>query len=331
MESRFARLRDAELRDSGRMFLQPRYLALGLSLFLAMYVATKFVLVIFNATDPAERWPLDLTPFGVLNLPDVPLAFLSALAAGVNAILHNSAVRKHRFWSLGVTASMVSGLLLALRWSPANLDMINIARLSVLCVLLGMAALDNLELLRTPREARDSFVESELKDLRESGRDMSVPPRAVARALKELETLVAELPESPPQGADEDYMRDLLTSMLDDVRAEPRMSADSTGEAPLSSARSRDEAAESAGLAPKRLDRPTSPFNRARSSPSALLDEARGLADRGKFEKAIKRLDRMADQDERFPGLWELAAEIYQRMGELDAAAECRRRAERTR
>ena len=45
-----------------------------------MYVATKFVLVIFNATDPGERWPFDLTPFGALNLPDIQLALLSAAA-----------------------------------------------------------------------------------------------------------------------------------------------------------------------------------------------------------------------------------------------------------
>ena len=55
MESRYANVRDADLRGSLAEIFRARYLALGLSLFLAMYVATKFVLVIFNATDPGER------------------------------------------------------------------------------------------------------------------------------------------------------------------------------------------------------------------------------------------------------------------------------------
>jgi Tfp pilus assembly protein PilF len=57
------------------------------------------------------------------------------------------------------------------------------------------------------------------------------------------------------------------------------------------------------------------------------MEEARVLRDAGEFEKALRRLDRVADSDDRYPGLWELAAQVYERLGEPDAAAECRRRA----
>src|SRR5205807_10526428 len=62
-------------------------------------------------------------------------------------------------------------------------------------------------------------------------------------------------------------------------------------------------------------------------SPDALLAEARVLVEQGTFDKALRRLDRVAAQDVRYPGLWELAAETYERLGEPEAAAECRRRA----
>jgi Flp pilus assembly protein TadD len=58
-----------------------------------------------------------------------------------------------------------------------------------------------------------------------------------------------------------------------------------------------------------------------------LLEQARDLASRGKLEKALKRLDWIADVDERFPGLWELAATVYDQLGETEVADECRRRA----
>ena len=58
-----------------------------------------------------------------------------------------------------------------------------------------------------------------------------------------------------------------------------------------------------------------------------MLKEAKDFADRGKLEKALKRLDWIADVDERFPGLWELAATIYDELGEVEVAAVCRRRA----
>ena len=57
------------------------------------------------------------------------------------------------------------------------------------------------------------------------------------------------------------------------------------------------------------------------------LAEARVLMEQGRLERALRRLDRVAAQDERYPGLWDLAAEAYERLGELEVAAECRRRA----
>ena len=179
MESRYANVRDADLRGSLAEIFRPRYIALGLSLFLAMYVATKFVLVIFNATDPGERWPFDLTPFGALNLPDIQLALLSAAATGANAALHYSVDRSHRRWSLGLSASIVASLILALRASQGTLDTVNLTRFVVLGALLAMVLLDHLELVRTGAEPTEGFLESELRSLRERAREGVVAPRAV--------------------------------------------------------------------------------------------------------------------------------------------------------
>ncbi|TLZ75071.1 MAG: hypothetical protein E6K08_09455 [Methanobacteriota archaeon] len=284
MESRYANVRDADLRGSLVEVFRARYLALGLSLFLAMYVATKFVLVIFNATDPGERWPFDLTPFGALNLPDIQLALLSAAATGANAALHYSVDRSHRRWSLGLSASIVASLILALRASPGTLDMV------------------------------------------------------VTRALRELQALVEQLPEEPttptqgaqltaasatPEAPGEDYMRDLLTSMLEELEDEAAVrSARGQAAKPEEAAAPEDEE-----RGPSLVERAASRFPRFRPPPEALLKEAKDLADRGKLEKSLKRLDWIADVDERFPGLWELAATIYDELGEAEVAAECRRRA----
>jgi len=337
VESRYANVRDADLRGSLAEIFRARYLALGLSLFLAMYVATKFVLVIFNATDPGERWPFDLTPFGALNLPDIQLALLSTLATGANAALHYSVDRSHRRWSFALSASIVASLILALRASPGTLDTVNLTRFVVLATLLAMVLLDHLELLRTGAEPTEGFLESELRSLRARAQEGAVAPRAVTRALQELQTLVEQMPEEPaistrkaqptapsatPVAPDENYMRELLTSMLEELE----------DEAAVRSARGQAKSEEAAPpedeeRGPSLVERAASRFPRFRPPPEALLKEAKDLADRGKLEKALKRLDWIADVDERFPGLWELAATIYDELGEVDVAAECRRRA----
>ena len=338
MESRYANVRDADLRGSLAEIFRPRYIALGLSLFLAMYVATKFVLVIFNATDPGERWPFDLTPFGALNLPDIQLALLSAAATGANAALHYSVDRSHRRWSLGLSASIVASLILALRASPGTLDMVNLSRFVVLGALLAMVLLDHLELLRTGAEPTEGFLESELRSLRERAQEGAVAPRAVTRALRELQALVEQLPEGPttstqvaqptaasatPAAPGEDYMRDLLTSMLEELEDEAAVrSARGQAAKPEEAAAPEDEE-----RGPSLVERAASRFPRFRPPPEALLKEAGDLAERGKLERALKRLDWIADVDERFPGLWELAATIYDELGEAEVAAECRRRA----
>jgi len=317
VESRYANVRDADLRGSLAEIFRPRYIALGLSLFLAMYVATKFVLVIFNATDPGERWPFDLTPFGALNLPDIQLALLSAAATGTNAALHYSGDRRHRWWSLALS---------------------NLSRFVVLGALLAMVLLDHLELLRTGAEPTEGFLESELRSLRERAREGVVAPRAVTRALRELQALVEQLPEEPtistqvtqptaasatPAAPGEDYMRDLLTSMLEELEDEAAVrSARGQAAKPEEAAAPEDEE-----RGPSLVERAASRFPRFRLPPEALLREAGDLADRGKLERALKRLDWIADVDERFPGLWELAATIYDELGEAEVAAECRRRA----
>jgi len=338
VESRYTNVRDADLRGSLAEVFRPRYIALGLSLFLAMYVATKFVLVIFNATDPGERWPFDLTPFGALNLPDIQLALLSAAATGANAALHYSADRRHRWWSLALAASIVASLIFALRASPGTLDTVNLTRFVVLAALLVMVLLDHLELLRTGAEPRAGFLESELRSLRERAQEGALAPRAVTRALQELQALVEQMPEEPatpaqeaqpsappatPAAPDEDYMRELLTSMLEELEDEAAVrSARGQAAQPEEAAAPEDQEG-----APSLVERTASRFPRFRPPPEALLKEARDLADRGKLEKALKRLDWIADVDERFPGLWELAATIYDELGEDEVAAECRRRA----
>ncbi len=330
-----------------------------MSLFLALYVATKFVLVIFGATDPTERWPFDLTPFGALNLPDIQLAFLAALAAGANAFLHYSAERTHRAWSIALGASMVAGLILALRVSSANLDAVNVARFSILILVLATVCLDHVELLRTAPEPPESFVESELAALREPSTDVAVTPWKVKRALKELEALVGEFPEGPapahapgiaeakwkvaetkpepaaapaPEGtsvaaSDEEYMRQLLASVLEEHAGEDETARPTPGVAHALPEPLLDEVPMGEEPAATLIDRLASLFPRSWRAPDVLLAEARELADRGKLEKALRRLDRVADFDAHYPGLWQLAAEIYERMGEVEEAAECRRRA----
>src|SRR5437667_5545030 len=277
-----------------------------------MYVATKFVLVIFNATDPGERWPFDLTPFGALNLPDIQLALLSAGATCANAALHYSADRRHRWWSLALTASIVASLILALRASPGTLDTVNLTRFVVLGALLAMVLLDHLELLRTGAEPTEGFLESELRSLRERAREGVVAPRAVTRALRELQALVEQLPEEPttptqgaqltaasatPEAPGEDYRRDLLTSMLDQLEDEAAVrSARGQVAKPEETAAPEDEE-----RGPSVVERAASRFPRLQPPPEALLREAGDHAARDKLERALARLDWIADVDQRLP------------------------------
>ena len=216
--------------------------------------------------------------------------------------------------------------------------MVNLSRFVVLGALLAMVLLDHLELLRTGAEPTEGFLESELRSLRERAQEGAVAPRAVTRALRELQALVEQLPEGPttstqvaqptaasatPAAPGEDYMRDLLTSMLEELEDEAAVrSARGQAAKPEEAAAPEDEE-----RGPSLVERAASRFPRFRPPPEALLKEAKDLADRGKLEKSLKRLDWIADVDERFPGLWELAATIYDELGEAEVAAECRRRA----
>src|SRR5205823_746599 len=165
---------------------------------LAMYVGLKFILFVFNAADATERWTFELTPGAVLNLPDIQLAFLTGVATIANAFLHYSTEQRHRRWAILLAASMVAGLLLALRGASTDLDPVNTGRLASLVLLLGMVSLDNVDLLRRVHETPEDFVTSELRTIAEHAKAAgSVTPGAVAEALRELEALVRDLPEGP--------------------------------------------------------------------------------------------------------------------------------------
>src|SRR3989442_13477499 len=109
-------------------------------------------------------------------------------------------------------------------------------------------------------------------------------------------------------------MRDLLTSMLEELEDEAAVrSARGQAANPEEAAAPEDQE-----RGPSLVERAASRFPRFRLPPEALLREAGDLAGRGKLARALKRLDWIADLDERFPGRWELAATIY---GELSDAA----------
>src|SRR3989442_6764395 len=116
-------------------------------------------------------------------------------------------------------------------------------------------------------------------------------------------------------------MRDLLTSMLEELEDEAAVrSARGQAANPEEAAAPEDEE-----RGPSLVERAASRFPRFRLPPEALLREAGDLADRGKLERALKRLDWIPDVDERFPGLWEPAAPIYDEPGEAPVAADGRR------
>lgn len=335
MENRFRRTGEVALGSWFRDFLRPRYVSLGVSLFLAMYVGLRFVLVVFNAADVGERWSFELTPFAALNLPDVQLALLAGVAAVSNAFLHYSAERRHRGWAILLTASMVAGLLLALRGASADLDPVNVGRVSVLVLLLGMVSLDHVDLVRSARQAPEDFITSELQLI--ADRAAAAPtatPAAVTEALQELEALVRglsepvrtpTLSEASVGTTDDEYLRELMTSVLGEAAAEDEPPKPATPAARPSPAMAEEELG-TVESGPSE-DHPGFLRGRLVRSPSVLLEDARTLMLEGKLEKALRRLDRVAAADARFPGLWQLAAEVYDRLGEPEAAAECRRRA----
>jgi tetratricopeptide (TPR) repeat protein len=313
---------------------------MALSQFIAMYVGLKFVLVVFNAADAAERWTFELTPLAALNLPDVQLAFLASVATVTNAVLHRSTERKHRRWAILLSASMVAGLLLALRSASADLDPVNAGRLASLVLLLGMVSLDNVELLRVAGEVSETsedFVTSELRAIAQQAEAVGkVTPAAAVEALRELEALVRDLPERRARPAsavtssavsDADDMRELMSSVLGKSGPPGGLLKASRTAVPRGPPAPKPEEDEDMEVAERIGNRPGFLRGRFVRSAAFLMEEARRLRDQGKLEKALRRLDLVADSDERYPGLWELAAEVYDRLGERDAAAECRRRA----
>ena len=342
MEGRFRRNATLPLGSWFHDFLHPRYVSLGISIFLAMYVGLKFILVVFNAADVGERWSFELTPFATLNLPDVQLAFLSGVASVSNAFLHYSVQRTHRKWAILLTGSMVAGLLLALRGATADLDPVNLGRVAALVLLLALVPLDNADLLRLGREAPEDFIEAELRSIgRAQAEAGPVNPAGVTRALRDLEAIVAGLPETTPLPApseasvgtaDDEYLRELMTSVLGESEEDedPKKPTGSAVQPPkLASGRGPSEPVmkdipEGSGSEVPRT------FHRGRlvRLSAERLGEARTLMEEGKLEKALRRLDRVAAQDVHTPGLWELAAEIYERLGESEIAAQCRRRAQ---
>src|SRR5207244_9835881 len=120
----------------------------------------------------------------------------------------------------------------------------------------------------------ERFLQSELRSLRARAQEGAVAPRAVTRALQELQTLVEQMPEEPtiptrkaqptapsatPAAPDENYMRELLTSMLEELE----------DEAAVRSARGQAKSEEAAppedeGRGPRAVERAASPFSRLR-------------------------------------------------------------------
>lgn len=139
-------------------FLAPRYLAQCIVLAVAFYAAVKFVLLVFQATDTAERWVFELTPFFLAGLLDLPLALLSAALLGADAYLHYHIEKNHRRLAMGLTGLAVVSLVLALGRSGSELDAVSGPRLGILFLLLATVPLDHIDILRR-REAAGTEAE----------------------------------------------------------------------------------------------------------------------------------------------------------------------------
>jgi tetratricopeptide (TPR) repeat protein len=197
-----------------------------------------------------------------------------------------------------------------------------------------------------PVPAHEDFVETELRSLADRKKNAeALTPAAVTEAFKELESLVDEpsadeptvtpAPEKPSTGpADDDYLRRLLATVLgesDAAERRPRSgnSRSSEGEIVLPSERE-GLTDELSGQEPAfRSDRVPWLGRYFRRSTEALLADARNLINGGDLDKARKRLDRVVAKGVQNPGLWDLAAALYDRLGESQKASECRRRARR--
>lgn len=128
-------------------FLSPKYLPMGLALYLGMFTVLKFVLLLFDATDTADRWVFELTPAFLGNLPDLQLVFLGAILAGAEAYLQYGTDARHRYLGMGLAGVMAAGLVLGLYAAGSDPTGSNPMRLVTLALVLGIVVLDHFSIL----------------------------------------------------------------------------------------------------------------------------------------------------------------------------------------
>lgn len=122
---------------------------MGLAIFVALFAAMKFVLLVFNATDAADRWVFELSPAFLLNVPDLQLAFIATILAGILAYLEYTGSRPHRQIAMGLGGICALSLVAGLASAPGD-DPATLGRFVALGLLLGIVVLNNLDLLWRP-------------------------------------------------------------------------------------------------------------------------------------------------------------------------------------
>ena len=155
MESRTLRLFGLPLGDWFSEFVSPKYLPMGLAIFVAMFAALQFVLLLFNAASTTDRWVFELTPAFLGNLPDLQLAFLSALAAGGEAYLQYGTDPQRRTLGMVLAGLMAAGLVLGLYEAGSDPTGSNVMRMVSLGMVLGIVVMDHRSILGTPARARE--------------------------------------------------------------------------------------------------------------------------------------------------------------------------------
>lgn len=306
-----------EFRSFARAYLRPQYLSLGILSFLAFYVALKFLFLVFNATDVMERWVFELTPLHLYSFADIQLALLSAMLAGLNALIHFSGFLRQRILRISLTLLMVASLILALRTSPYYFDTVNVGRFAVLAALLLTVPLDHLTAARARMPWRGDALPSQTELWPAAPQQFDEVMTSVDEALGLLDT------SAGAEEADEE-LSELATDLLEDLMT----TIGETGEERDASLNpDRTEVERRRILFEQRLRAIDTRLDKNAKDVDALFAKATYLAMRGEHEDAIRSLDEVTRLSPYYPGVWHLKAKVYEMMGETAKAEQARRRA----
>ena len=175
-------------------FISPTYLPMGVSLYLAMFAVAKFVLLLFNATGTSDRWVFELTPAFLGNLPDIQLAFLGAIAAGLGAFLQYGTDQRHRYLGMVLAGVIAASLVLGLFVAGADVAGANPMRFVTLVMVLGIVVLDQRSIFAEIEEK--AAFERSLEELEEAAKEAVSEPEpsmSIEEEIAELEAFAGNL------------------------------------------------------------------------------------------------------------------------------------------